>query len=188
MHFPRNSLPTSKLISKISGNIGPPDVSFSLYWLSRHPPGYLPLFLLFPSHVGIYVHSRLVVHISLSISCTSSKLLCKYTQLFIYTGDCIKEILQWDVDKEGPSKVPAVPDPYLLGSCIAGVYLELLDVLASGILISAKRGKTEKGLIYTIETKASNSWKNGTGRECCPSRDERDRAEWFGNQERQQSS
>lgn len=99
--------------------------------------------------------------------------------------DRIKKILQWDVDKKGPSKVPAVPDPYLPGSCIAGVCLELLDVLASGTLISAKRGKTEKGLIYTIETKASNSWKSGTGRGRCPSRDGRDRAEQFGNEERQ---
>lgn len=91
MRFPRASLPTSKLVSKISGNIGPPDVSFSLYWLSRHPPGYLPLFLSFLSHVGIYVHTRLVAHISISISYTSSKLLCKYTLLFIHTGDCIKK-------------------------------------------------------------------------------------------------
>lgn len=57
-----------------------------------------------------------------------------------------------------PRKVPAVPDPYLPGSCIAGACLELLDVLASGTLVSAKRGKTEKGLIYTTETKASKKW------------------------------
>lgn len=77
----------------------------------------------------------------------------------------------------------AVPDAYLPGSCIAGVCLELLDVSASGTLISVKGGKRAKGFISTVETKAPNSWKSGTGG-CCPSRDGRDRAEEFGNEER----
>ena len=75
----------------------------------------------------------------------------------------------------------AVPDPYLPGSCIAGVCLELLDVWASGTLISVKGGKRAKGFISTIETKASKSWKSGTGG-CCPSRDGKDRTEQFGNE------
>lgn len=82
--------------------------------------------------------------------------------------------------------MPAVPDPYLLGSGIAGVSLELLDVSANGTLISVKGGKRTKGFISTFETKVSNSWKSGT-RGCCPSRDDhvcRDRAEQFGNEEK----
>lgn len=96
MHFPRASLPTSKLICKISGNTGPPDVSFSLYWLARHPPGCLSLFLLLLSHAALYVHTRLVAHISISISYTSSKLLCKYTSL---CRRLHSKILQWGADR-----------------------------------------------------------------------------------------
>lgn len=40
--------------------------------------------------------------------------------------------------------MPAVPDPYLPGSRIAGVRLELLDVSASGTLISVKGGEKAK--------------------------------------------
>lgn len=92
MHFPRASLPTSKLICKISGNTDPPDVSFSLYWLSRHPPGCPSLFLLLLSHVGICVHTGLAAHISISISYTSSK------QVHITLQETAFKILQWGAD------------------------------------------------------------------------------------------
>jgi len=46
-HLPRATLPTSKLMSKIDGNVCSLDVSFCLYWLFRCLPRRLSLFLLF---------------------------------------------------------------------------------------------------------------------------------------------
>lgn len=70
---------------------------------------------------------------------------------------------QRDVAKKGLSEAPAIPDSYLPGSCIAGVCLELLDVSASGTLISAKGRKRAKGFISIVETKPRILGKAGLG-------------------------
>lgn len=108
---------------------------------------------------------------------------CITLHLYILMHSLHEKSFQQDVDKKGLSKAPAIPDSYLPGSCIAGVCLELLDVSASGTLISVKERKRAKGFISIVETKASDSWKSGTGR-CCPSRDGPDRAEQLGNEAR----
>lgn len=148
-------------------------------------PGCLSLFLLFLPYVElVFTHVPDLLHTSPywfpipQAPCYASM----RNFAFIY-HTALKKIFQKNVDEKSPSKMLAIPDPYLPGSCIAGVCLELPDVLANGTLISVMRGKRAKWFINTIETKASNSWKSGTGG-CCPSRDGRDRAEQFGSEER----
>lgn len=158
MHFPRAILPTLKLMSETNGNICLLNVYFFLYWLLKHLSGCL---IIFPAvsviwEISIYICTQLVTHISILISYLKHITMQACIILHLYTPQHYKSFQQ-DVDKKSPSKVQAIPDPYLLGSCIAGVFLELLYTLVNGTLISVKGEKRAKGFINTIETKASNS-------------------------------
>lgn len=92
--------------------------------------------------------------------------------------------LQWEADKKYPSKVPALTDPYLLGSCIAGASLELLDVSASETSISIKEGKRVKGVTSTAETQSLKFLEKWDQETLPKQRWEGERTDQLGNEKR----
>lgn len=92
--------------------------------------------------------------------------------------------LQWEANKKHPSKVHAVADPYLLGSCIAGESLELLDVSASETSVSVKEGKRVKGVTSTAETQSFKFLEKWDWKTISKQRWERERADQLGNEKR----